>query len=297
LIHSIGVNGSVKPFLSIEDEVNSVLNPVFIKNKNCLIEYSKSANNSSPYCIIYFSSDFIFYPYTREAFLNQIVKQDRYEWYHTRIDCGTKHIFLRDIKKRHYLCGINSNLDTMEKILDFLKSETEGYKIITLGSSSGGYAAVFFGQKLKAERIYSFNGQFVLDDRYNWFFTEKEKSLAREHSNFTDYLKEPSTIFYFHSNKSEADKAQFKYVEHIGINVLSFNTSVHGIPFLKNNLPVVINLNINDLKVLSNKSYDPLFFSIKMVGVFGLLIGIYKQIRELLSQHILLKTIRSALFQ
>jgi hypothetical protein len=284
---------SVEVFQSVDDEVNFV----FANNKNYLIEYSKSTKNSIPYCIIYFSSNSIFYPQTKEAFFDQIIKKDRYEWYHTRINCGAKHIFLRDIKIRHYLAGINSTLDTIEKVIDFLKSETEGYKIITVGSSSGGYAAVFFGQKLNAERNYSFNGQFVLDSNYNYFFSENEKSLAEKYSNLRDYLKTPSTVFYFYSNKSEVDKSQLKYVEHTGINIFSFNTSVHGIPFLKNNLPVVLNLKVHDLKILSNKCYDPLFFSIKMVGILGLFIGIYKQTQKLLNEHLLLKTIKSALFR
>lgn len=283
----------MEAFQSLSDEINWL----FTKNQNYLIEYSKSPNNSIPYCIIYFSSNFVFHPNTKEAFYDQIIKKDRYEWFHTRIDCGSKHIFMRDIKKRHYLTGINSNLDTIEKVIDFLKSETEGYKIITVGSSSGGFGAVFFGQKLNAERIYCFNGQFVLDYRCTFFWSETEKTLAKRYSDIRDYLKTPSRIFYFCSNKSIGDIRQFKYIENTGINIFSFNTSVHGVPFLKNNLPVVLNLKIHELETLSNKRYDPLFFSIKMVGISGLLIGIFQQTQELLHEHNLISTIKSSLLQ
>jgi hypothetical protein len=277
------------------ESLSDGVNWSFTNNKNYLIKYSKTPKSTVPYCIIYFSSNFVYQPNTKEAFYDQIIKKDRYEWFHTRIDCGAKHIFIRDIKKRHYLTGINSDLDTIEKVIDFLKSETDGYRVITVGSSSGGFGAVFFGQKLNAERIYCFNGQFVLDYRCTFFWSETERALAKKYSNISDYLKTPSTVFYFSSNKSIGDIRQFKYVENTGINILSFNTSVHGVPFLKNNLPVVLNLKIYELKAIANKRYNPIFFSIQMVGITGLLIGICRQTQELLHEHNLINTIKSSL--
>jgi hypothetical protein len=261
----------------LSDEVEKL----YAENKNYLIEYSESISNSSPYCIIYFSSNNIYYPHTAEYFYDELVRKNRYEWYHTRIDCGAKHIFIRDVKKQHYLSGINSYLDTMEKVTDFLRAETRGYKIITLGSSSGGYAAVFFGQKLNAERTYCFNGQFLLSAQYFGELAGIEESIVKKYSSLKNFFTAPSKIFYFHSNRSPLDVRQLDHIRKTGVNVISINSRNHGIPFLECCLPVVLNMDICDLKILSNKRYYPWFFSIKMVGVRGTLIGCCKDLRRL----------------
>ena len=275
---------------SLSDEVNRL----YAKDKNYLIEYSEGAGHSSPYCIIYFSSDAIYNPDTVENFYEQLVRKNRYEWYHTRIDCGAKHIFIRDVKKQHYLSGINSDLDSLEKVTDFLRAETSGYKIITLGSSSGGYAAVFFGQKLDAERIYCFNGQFLLNGKYCWRFPGIDKSIAERYSNLKDFFTAPSKIFYFHSNRSPMDVEQFNNIKKTGVNVISFNSRTHRIPFLKCCLPVILNMDVQYLKALSNKRYAPWFFSIKMVGLWGTLIGSFKELQGLVREGVLVRAWNTA---
>ncbi len=282
---------------SIEDfeNLSAEINWVYEKKKNYLIIKSKFEDKLNKYCIIYFSSDYIFYPHTKEACFNQIIKNDRYEWYNTRIKLGNKHIFVRDIRKRHFLTGINRDLDTIGKVTAFLRSQTKGYKVITIGSSAGGYAAVFFGQELNAERIYTFNGQFLLNNDYIYFFSEPEKLLAKPFSNLNKYLIKPSTVFYFCSNSNIRDRLQFDHVKDTGINIFSFNTRVHGVPFLKNNLPVVLNLDINKLKSLSNMHYDPVLFSLKMVGVWGTIVGSCKQIQELIVARSLIRTFKDLL--
>ena len=281
---------SRKAFQNLSVEVNRL----YAENNNYLIEYSESVENPIPYCIVYFSSNNIYYPDSKEVFYEQIIRNDRYEWCHTRIDSGTKHIFMRDIKKQHYMTGVNSRLDTIEKLIDFLKAETEGYKTITVGSSSGGYAAVLFGQQLNAERIYSFNGQFVLDVN-NPVFHKIEKSILRKYYKLQDFLKMPSTVFYFHSNKSTRDIYQFKCIKNTGIHTISFDAKVHGVPFLKSCLPIVLNLSIRDLKILSNKRHNTLLFSINMVGIWLTLTGFFKELQELLREQALTRNLKNAL--
>jgi hypothetical protein len=281
---------SKKPETSLSDEVNRL----YSENPNYLIEYSDTASNSTPYCIIYFSSNNIYYPDSKETFLQKLVEKNKFEWYCTRINCGSKHIFIRDIKKVHYLLGINCFLDTSEKVVDFLKKETNGYRVITVGSSSGGYAAVFFGQRLGADRIYCFNGQFLLDAGYQRF-SEIEKSTVLKYSSLTYFFENPSSIFYFHSNKSGQDIKQLRIIEKTGVKIISFNSSVHGIPFLKCCLPVVLNLSTRDLQSLSAGCYDPWIFSLKMVGIWGTLLGSFKELEVLLRDRALIRTLKGAL--
>ena len=133
---------------------------VYQDQDNYLIEYSEEVPKK--YCIIYFSSNDIYYPNTENAFIEQLLGKNRFEWYKTRINYGHKHIFIRDIQKQWYLGGINSRIDTPEKLIAFLKNETKGYLVIAIGSSAGGFASIIYGQLLNAERIYSFNGQFEI---------------------------------------------------------------------------------------------------------------------------------------
>lgn len=125
---------------------SEIVKEAYQNQDNYLIEYSEEVPKD--YCIIYFSSNDIYYPNTGIAFQEQLLSKNRFEWYKTRVNIGYKHIFIRDIQKQWYLGGINSQIDTPEKLFDFLKDETAGYRVIALGSSAGGFAAIIYGQLL-----------------------------------------------------------------------------------------------------------------------------------------------------
>jgi hypothetical protein len=73
-----------------------------------------------------------------------------------------KLIFVRDIFKSWYVCGISDRYSSIDDMIDFLKEETKGYKVITVGNSAGGYMAVLAGVLLGAERVFNFSGQYSL---------------------------------------------------------------------------------------------------------------------------------------
>lgn len=129
---------------------------------NYLIEYDECCD-SKDYCAIYFCSNDIWFPHTEEIFRKRIVEKNFFEWYHCRINKAYKHIFVRDVFKQWYLTGINGQICSPQKLLEFLKQETNGFKVITIGSSAGGYASALFGPKLKAEKSICFNAQFCLE--------------------------------------------------------------------------------------------------------------------------------------
>ena len=93
---------------------------IYDNSKNYLIEYSSGKSNNENYCIIYFSSNDIYYPNNERAFINQIAVKNKFEWYNTRISKGVKHIFVRDIKKQWYLTGINKEINNIDKLFQFL---------------------------------------------------------------------------------------------------------------------------------------------------------------------------------
>ncbi|MBN8861165.1 MAG: hypothetical protein J0H29_22435 [Sphingobacteriales bacterium] len=266
------------PFVFQSDA--GIVNDVFANQSNYLIEYDESVPKE--YCIVYFSSNDLYYPNNETAFTESILRRNRFEWYQTRITYGHKHIFVRDIKKQWYIGGINAEINTPQKMLEFLKRECSGYKPVFLGSSAGGFIAVIMGQLIHAVRIYTFNGQFeILSLLKEENAVLIEPILYRNRNNAqllpyykaVDFIINPDSIFYFHSNKSQWDIEQSALINHLPVHKLSFDTSNHGVPFLKSNLPAVINLPETELRKLSGRKMHPLTFSLKMVGLLKTIEG------------------------
>jgi len=59
-------------------------------------------------------------------------------------------LYMRDVEKKWYLCGLPEIGDSFSDTLTFLKSVTSKYKnTIYIGSSMGGYASILFASLLK----------------------------------------------------------------------------------------------------------------------------------------------------
>ncbi len=273
-----------QPFVFQTD--SQIVKKVYRENPNYLIQYSDDSPNRE-YCTIYFCSHNIYFPNAENVFIKRIVEGDFYEWYGNRIRKSHKHIFVRDLFKQWYLTGINSEIDTPQKLLELLQQETKGYKVITMGSSAGGYAAMLYGSLLKADQVLAFNPQFEVksmltrSDENNdpLIFRLKDTPLA-EYYDLRNWV-DPKTvdIFYFYSTKSTWDKEQYEHSKDItGIHRIAFSTAHHGIPFLKVCLPKVINLDKKTLFGFTGKVQHPYFFSVKMVGLWNTLSGLTSQI-------------------
>lgn len=253
-----------------------------MKQDNFLIEYDDQGDKN--WCAIYFCSNDIYYPNTEEIFRKRIVEKNFFEWYHLRIKKAFKHIFVRDIFKQWYLMGINAKINTPEKLTEFLRRETEGYNIVTIGSSAGGYAAILHGSLLNAKYVLAFNPQFELksllkksSEKINPIVFREQKSKNALY-NIIPYINDYINIFYFYSNASQWDIEQQHYTKNQNnIYTLSFNTSHHGIPFLKIALPHVLNMEIKELKILATRVHSPLLFTIQSVGIYKTAIGVLKQ--------------------
>lgn len=250
-------------------------------NDNFLIEYNHSVQKD--YCVVYFSSNDLYYPNSEISFKETIISKNRYEWYGNRINNAYKHVFLRDIQKQWYLGGINHTINTPQKLHDFLKKELEGFKSIFVGSSAGGYASVIFGQLLNAERILSFNGQFEIDSILLKSKEHKDPLIFRNQNNMSikpfydtlNFITNPTSIYYFHSTRSNWDREQSNHVLNVKINRISFRTNNHGLPFLRNNLVLILNLDSSSLNKYVGKTYHPFWFSISAIGFTETIKGLY----------------------
>jgi hypothetical protein len=225
-------------------------------------------------CVLYFSSNELYYPNTAKAFENSILVKDKFEWQRNFLRIAHKHIFIRDIQKQWYIEGISTKHNSPTKLFEVLKQLTKGYKVFAIGSSAGGFAAMLYGSLLKAERVYAFNAQLNLNlivensnpttDPLLFKYTNTERANFFRIDNFitpeTDY-------FYFQSSKSSFDINQYAgFDKKEGVLRVPFKTSNHGFPFLRHNLGHVLKLNKKQLIALSKKEYHPFMFSVSIDG-------------------------------
>lgn len=262
---------------------SDIVKQTYQEQDNYLIQYSKECPTQE-YCAIYFCSNDIYYPNTQEIFRKRIIEKNFYEWYGSRIHKACKHIFVRDIQKQWYLAGINAKINTPEKLADFLRNETKGYKIITLGSSAGGYSAMLFGSILKADKVIAFNPQFeiksLLDrstEAVNPLVFRLKDTGFNIYYDLNPLIDESVNIYYLFSNQSQWDIGQYRHSKNLKLKRIAFATKHHGIPFLKIALTKVLNLEDDKLNHYTNKINHPITFTIKMVGIKNTVLGFIVQ--------------------
>lgn len=269
---------------------SEIVNKVYQEQNNYLIEFDEKGDKE--WCAVYFCSNDIYYPNTEEIFRKRIVEKNFFEWYHSRITKASKHIFIRDIFKQWYLAGINKNINTPEKLIEFLKKETEGYKVVTIGSSAGGYAAILYGSFINTQYTLAFNPQFEIQSLLKRS-TEainpllfRIKDQRRQYFDIIKFISKGVKIFYFYSNASPWDIEQKNHINKgiPNLYTIAFRTKHHGIPFLKVALPKVLNSNIEILESFSIYTHSAIGFTIQMVGIRKMILGLYKQIKQVYSK-------------
>ena len=268
---------SKKPVFHIWDENNPLIKSVYEKDNYIIREYE----NDSDVATVYFASNGIYYPDTEEEFRKTIVERDRYEWLKLHRKNVRKEIFLRDVFKCHYVLGINSRINSIDKLVSFLQKETEGMRVITVGNSAGGYAATVVGTCMKAYMVFSFSGQnditgytrsstspvgrYKDDDTKNRYYSIKK---------LWEEAEIPST-FFFYSGHNKGDVGQCEQV--MGISDYNrffpfcFDTDTHEKTMYNFNLPYILSYDREGLKELCmhyKDSYIKRFdFSVKVCGL------------------------------
>ncbi len=245
---------------------------------NYHIDFNTNDDCDQYLCVIYFSSNEIYYPNTINAFNYSINERDKYEWKNNQFPNAHKHIFIRDIRKQWYMGGINSKLDSTVKVYEFLKEESKGYRVHTVGSSAGGFAAILFGSLLNAIRVYAFNAQLNLKVNMQTsspkvdpiLFQKADIEEYKRYFDLSNFINNKVDYFYFQSCHSKMDLEQYDALSRQAkqsLKIIRFKTANHGFPFLRINLPHVLKFNEKDLNLLVNKTFHPIAFSIDLIGV------------------------------
>lgn len=208
-------------------------------------------DNDSAVCLVCFSSNGLYYPNTVEEFEKQVMIRDAYEW--ENVCCSDRVIryahrivFVRDIFKQWYVSGINETYHSIEGLCKLLEGLTSGYEVVTMGGSSGGYAAVVFGILLNAKKIYSFSGQFTIRDEVKDYFLltrYQDEETYSKYYELEELLKRnvKTPIFYFYPAGCRQDQEQFQYIEGCGqVYPFAFRYAQHANTMYGCNIPYIL---------------------------------------------------------
>ena len=200
-----------------------------------------------PTCAVYFTSAGWYQREDYESLHKMAFEKNRFEWKRNLIKTAQKHIFLRDVYMTWFVRGINSKINSHEKILEFIKEHSKGYRLILLGASAGGYMTAYMGMKLNAFKMLDFCGQFDL--RYDKVDIKSIdgniEPLAMEYKG--------DNLYFFTSRDFVNDVIEYTYsLKCPHVKTFLFKTDVHGVPFPVTALTDVLNMPKSKL----NKIYE-----------------------------------------
>ncbi|HFU74844.1 MAG TPA: hypothetical protein ENK66_01220 [Arcobacter sp.] len=123
-------------------------------------------------------------------------------------------LFIKDFKQSWYLNGLLGLTNNVEETTEFIKQiiPVETKKIITLGTSSGGYAALLFAELLQADTSIAFAPQTFLNqeqcEHFKSFDSELKNLNFSEYSNLKDILENKSSktqhnVYFCNQNKRD----------------------------------------------------------------------------------------------
>ena len=101
--------------------------------------------------------------------INQGIGIPVFEFFNILSDSKFDKIFIRDFNQMWYLKGIDEEISSFNNLLDYLRSLIKDYdRVIFLGNSMGGYAAILFGILLDVDKVISFSPQTFIG-KFNRF--------------------------------------------------------------------------------------------------------------------------------
>lgn len=212
-------------------------------------------------CMLFVSSNSIYFPNTEEAVAKSLVEHDRFEWFNLAQleplqSAVARLIFIRDVYKQWYISGINEEIDGVDKLASFLKELIDGFSLVIVGNSSGGYLSALLATKLQAERAFSISGQWdIRDQEQKAPFVKAEANNGYDYINIVDLLSSNIPIFYLYPARCKWDREQAEIVRtKKNIIHIPFNQEGHGATCYGFNLPWLFMMENNALTKLSENA-------------------------------------------
>lgn len=239
-------------------------------------------NPNSNYIAVYCSSNGIYFPNDDETFIKRIITQNKYDWKSNHFVGVKKHIYIRDIYKQWYVNGINTQVNNINSLIEFLNAQRdEGDTFVFLGSSAGGYLAVALSTALGGI-VFAGSPQInlPLDDSRNWLLKEGSKDFEKNQwFDLTEKVRNAtSQIFILYGAKNRSDCEQLKNISNFEhIFMLPFSTDLHGVVFLSFNVPYFLSNKEKLMKISqSGKMNNKILFSFQICGFFNTIFGIWR---------------------
>ena len=108
-----------------------------------------------------------------------------FEFFNLTRNLDINKIYLRDLHQTWYhsgLSGISKNIDETAAFLKRKIDETEAEKVVVVGNSMGGYAAILFGTLIKADNVHAFSAQTSIKDVN---LIRHKEQIQNTHNNFS----------------------------------------------------------------------------------------------------------------
>lgn len=232
-----------------------LLKPVYHNEDNYKIIDNPNAEEPD-LAVIYFSS----IGWCSEKNVRTRINNDYYEFHRNPVKRAGRHIYIRDVALAIYTNGINKTINNIDKLLEFLEEKTKGYKVITMGTSSGGYMAMIAGGHLKAQYAISISGpvdinycEGYLSKLPDW--VEYNSPEKRKYFNIEPFLRNDNIpIFHFEAIRCLTDIPSWKTMLTIpNVRVFSLDNELHGGPIDAKCTGVLINKNQDELQAIFEK--------------------------------------------
>ena len=154
-------------------------------------------------------------------------------------------LYLRDLKRNYFIDGLGGTTNNFLETKNFIKEiiSSKCYEtVLSVGSSSGGYAAILFGNLLKFKKVVVFNPQTVLTSEKEliindlYFGERAAKELRQKYINdnsIKNYLNLKNLIPFntqvdiHYSKFSEVDKNYASFIEHKNCTLFEHESSSH----------------------------------------------------------------------
>lgn len=180
--------------------------------------------------VIYFSSVGLF---SAKNYVTRL-ENDYYEFHRNRVERAGRHIYIRDVALAIYTIGINPQINTIPKVLELLQELTQGYRVVTLGVSGGGYMAMLAGTYLKADYAVSLSGVVHFDHVSDYFKTLPAwvnwRPGYEEYYNIVDRIKDDGLdIFQFDAGRCREDIENAELMRPVkGTHLITVDYPVHA---------------------------------------------------------------------
>lgn len=180
--------------------------------------------------------------------VNQGLGMPVFEFFNSINDLKCDKIFFRDFSQMWYQKGVDDVVNDINSLMNFINNEiikNKYTKVIFLGNSMGGYAAILLGVLIKVDRVISFAPQTFIDKKKRFFFGDRRwaRQMNNIHKNKNKYkqffdLKEVikkhtdlnQQIDVYYSSKHRLDRIHAERLKGFkNVNLHDYNKGGHAV--------------------------------------------------------------------